>query len=218
MQVTTNGDCIQLQHEWRKMKVNEIFYSVQGEGRFAGTPAVFLRLSGCNLRCSFCDTDHRSYVQMTEDEIVSEASAYKSRHIVITGGEPTLQLTASLARKLHDKGFFIQIETNGTVPLEPDCDIDWITCSPKQACEGKSPVARAGLKIQRIDELKVVFWGQDVSSWENFSGEIREYRLQPLDTQDADRNEDILRKTVAYILEHPLWKLSLQTHKLINVK
>ena len=109
------------------MKVNEIFYSVQGEGRFAGTPAVFLRLSGCNLRCSFCDTDHRSYVQMTEDEIVSEASAYKSRHIVITGGEPTLQLTASLARKLHDKGFFIQIETNGTVPLEPDCRIDWVT-------------------------------------------------------------------------------------------
>ena len=188
------------------MKVNEIFYSVQGEGRYTGTPAVFLRLSGCNLKCDFCDTQHSTFAEMSEDEIVDKVAAYKARHIVITGGEPTLQLTPSLTHKLHQAGFFIQIETNGSRPLPEGCRVDWVTCSPKAA-----PVV-----ICPIDELKVVFWGQDITQWE--TQEVKEHRLQPLDTKDNLRNREILNLTLDYILEHPLWTLSLQTHKIIDVQ
>lgn len=188
------------------VRVNEIFYSVQGEGRFTGRPAVFLRLSGCNQRCSFCDTQHEQHTEMTEEQIVAEVSRYAARHIVITGGEPTLQLTPSLTNRLHDAGFFIQIETNGSCPLAVGCQIDWITCSPKAA-----PIV-----LQRIDELKVVYWGQDISQWESFPAS--DHRLQPLDTKDDARNAEILSETLSYILAHPLWTLSLQTHKMINVQ
>ena len=99
------------------MRVNEIFYSIQGEGHYTGTPAVFVRLAGCNLNCWFRDTEFHSFAEMSEDEIVAEASQYPSRYMVITGGEPTLQLTASLTSKLHTIGFYIMLETNGTQPL-----------------------------------------------------------------------------------------------------
>ena len=114
------------------MRVNEIFYSIQGEGHYTGTPAVFVRLAGCNLNCWFCDTEFHSFTEMSEDEIVAEASQYPSRYMVITGGEPTLQLTASLTSKLHAIGFYIMLETNGTQPLPEGCAVDWITCSPKR--------------------------------------------------------------------------------------
>lgn len=188
------------------MKVNEIFYSVQGEGRYTGVPAVFLRLSGCNQKCDFCDTQHETYREMSEEDIVAAVSQYPSRHIVITGGEPTLQLTAMLTDRLHAEGFFIQIETNGSCLLADGCAIDWTTCSPKAA-----PVI-----IQRVDELKVVYWGQDISRWQSFPA--KEYRLQPLDSKDDQRNAAILSQTLDYILAHPQWALSLQTHKIINVQ
>lgn len=188
------------------MRINEIFYSVQGEGRYTGVPAVFLRMSGCNQQCDFCDTQHQSFTEMTEDDIVAAVSQYPSRHIVITGGEPSLQLTPSLTDKLHAAGFFIQIETNGSCMLSEGCAVDWVTCSPKAA-----PVI-----ISRVDELKVVYWGQDIARWESFPA--KERRLQPLDTKDAERNADILKLTLDYILAHPCWALSLQTHKIINVQ
>ena len=132
------------------MTVNEIFYSLQGEGRFAGTPATFVRFSGCNLRCDFCDTDHQSGRKMTEDEIVGCVGKFPSEHVILTGGEPALQLTAPLLGQLKRAGKIIHIETNGTVRLADDvaAHIDWITVSPKF---GMIP------EIQRIDELKVVF-------------------------------------------------------------
>jgi len=188
------------------MKVNEIFYSVQGEGHYTGTPAVFIRLSGCNLCCSFCDTQHESFTEMSEAEIVAEALAFPARHVVITGGEPTLQLNALLTESLHEAGFYIQIETNGSLPLAEGCEVDWITCSPKA-----KPVV-----LDNIQEIKLVYQGQDVTYWENYPA--KEHRLQPLDTQDASRNAAILQSTFDYILEHPIWKLSLQTHKILNVR
>lgn len=188
------------------MRVNEIFYSLQGEGHFSGTPAVFLRLSGCNLRCPFCDTNHEAIVDMTEEEIVGEVSAFPARHIVITGGEPAMQLTASLTAALHAAGFFIQIETNGTIKLAVGVDIDWITCSPKER----------RVQLDRVDELKVLFMNQDVSDYLKIPAQ--EYRLQPLDSGDAINNDKILADTIAYILANQKWKLSLQTHKLVNIK
>ena len=113
------------------MRVNEIFYSLQGEGYYSGTPAVFVRLSGCNLRCPFCDTRHESGREMSEKEIVEAVGQYPARHVVVTGGEPALQLTESLVDALHAVGRYVAVETNGTHPL-PD-NVDWVTLSPKSA-------------------------------------------------------------------------------------
>lgn len=190
------------------MRVNEIFYSLQGEGQFAGTPAVFIRFSGCNLRCSFCDTDHASYSEMSEEEIVAEATKYPARHIVITGGEPSLQLTASLLDKLHAEGCYVQMETNGTRMLPPGCCVDWITCSPKYE----------KVVLSRIDELKVVFEGDDakIDRYNNVEAEV--YSLQPCDVKDEARNRRNLEGAIDYCLRHPQWHLSLQTHKIIDVR
>ena len=189
------------------MRINEIFYSIQGEGRYAGTPAVFVRFAGCNLRCPFCDTEFESYSEMTEDEIVAVVKAYPANHVILTGGEPTLQLTTSLLQKLNEKECIVHIETNGT-KLLPDGPIHWVTCSPKSA----------PLNIQRIDELKVVYQGQDVAHYLQTLPQPKVFCLQPCDTGDSERNRQLLEQTIQYILDHPQWNLSLQTHKIINVK
>ncbi len=148
---------------------------------------------------------------MTEEDIVEKVSSYPSRTIVITGGEPMLQLTPSLTHKLHQAGFVIHIETNGSRLIPEGTEIDWITCSPKDG---------AAVVIQRIDELKVVYMGdggqQDMSQYDNL--QAKEYRLQPLDTGNEEQNLLIRQQTIDYILQHPKWKLSLQTHKILNVR
>lgn len=189
------------------MRINEIFYSIQGEGRYTGTPAVFVRFAGCNLRCSFCDTEFETYTEMTEDEIVSAVRSYPATHVILTGGEPTLQLTSSLLQLFEAQGLLVHIETNGTHPL-PEGPIHWVTCSPKYA----------PLRIQRIDELKVVYEGQDLSKYDAIVPQPKVFSLQPCDTGDTERNQQILDQTIHYILDHPQWNLSLQTHKIINVK
>ncbi len=196
------------------MKINEIFYSLQGEGRFTGTPSIFVRMSGCNLSCDFCDTQHHRGMEMTEDEILKEVSKYPARHVVITGGEPTLQLSLSLVNSLHCDGKSVQIETNGTRPLDRDLlnAIDWITCSPKY---GNIP------SIQRVDELKVVYDFNHTDHIEKLDKVITSgndnYYLQPCDRGNADYNEANLRECIKYIMLKPKWKLSLQTHKILNL-
>lgn len=203
------------------MKVNETFLSLQGEGYFTGTPAFFLRFSGCNLQCPFCDTRHQSFAEMNEEEIVCEASRHEPRHIVITGGEPALQLTQSLVDKLHEAGFFIQVETNGTLPLPEG--IDWVTCSPKGAPQTLQPPLEGGLMGREYPhELKVLYMG-DGSDPEVYllcgrNGGGPALYLQPLDTGNEERNRAILHETIAYILKHPKWSLSLQTHKFLGIK
>lgn len=191
------------------MRVNEIFVSLQGEGHWTGTPAVFLRLSGCNLACPFCDTQHLSHTDMTEDEIAALVCSFAPRHIVITGGEPSLQLTDTLVDLLHKVGFYVQVETNGSHELP--ADVDWVTCSPK--------VKQGGiLKLRKVNELKMLYHGDgtDLSPADDIDAE--EYRLQPLDTGNPQRNQEITNQTINYIIEHPQWKLSLQTHKILNVR
>lgn len=196
------------------MKVNEIFYSLQGEGNFTGTPAIFIRLSGCNLTCDFCDTSHYEGATMTESEIIAEVKKYPARHVVITGGEPTLQLTPSLVNALHNAGKFVQIETNGTCRLTDGLDvlIDWVTVSPKY---GNKP------NIQRIDELKVVYdmsHPEHVAKLEQVEARyINAYYLQPCD-RNPEYNKLNLASCLKYIMEHPKWKLSLQTHKMLNLR
>lgn len=186
-------------------RVNEIFYSLQGEGYWTGTPMVFVRLSGCNLTCPFCDTDHREGVMMEAEEIAGEALRHPSRRICLTGGEPSLQADEALIAAFHRCGFRVHIETNGTRPLPPG--IDWITLSPKEA-----PVV-----LQRADEIKLVYTGDEsgIAEWLGMDGE---HFLQPCDTLDAAKNRSLTERCIAYIKKNPEWRLSLQTHKLLKIR
>lgn len=192
------------------MRINEIFYSLQGEGFFTGTPSVFIRLSGCNLQCPFCDTSHQTFTEMSEEEIAHQAAGYKARHVVITGGEPSLQLTDTLVEKLHKAGKFVTVETNGTHPLPHN--IDWITLSPKDA------FVRQGSQIAltRCHEIKLVYDGRPLPSYPTL--ETLHRFLQPCDTGNESQNRQILNDAINYCLQHPEWRLSLQTHKLIDIR
>ena len=127
-------------------KINEIFYSLQGEGYHTGMPAVFVRFSGCNLKCSFCDTRHEEGTWMSDEDIVREVIKYPVRVVILTGGEPGLWIDERLVDALHQEGKYVCIETNGTCLLPEN--IDWVTCSPKEGAE---------LKLDRMDEVKVVY-------------------------------------------------------------
>ena len=180
-------------------KINEIFYSLQGEGFHTGTPAVFVRFAGCNLRCPFCDTDHTTGTDLTDADIVAEVEAYPARMVVLTGGEPALSVDRALVDLLHARGKYVCIETNGTLPVpEP---IDWVTCSPKMPA--------GEVKVRHIDELKLVYQGQDITPYEALPA--RHFFLQPCSGLN-------IRETIDCILAHPRWRLSLQTHKMVGIR
>lgn len=179
--------------------VNEIFYSFQGEGFWTGTPAIFLRLALCNLKCPFCDTDFSASTPMTAEEILSSLgkASKDCRTVVLTGGEPALQADEALIKALHKSGYTIHIETNGTKALPEG--IDWITLSPKSDwLKDAEPV------ITEADELKLVYTGQNPERWLSFNA--KHFFLQPCSQKNTS-------EVLAYILEHPGWRLSLQTHK-----
>ncbi len=186
--------------------VCEIFYSLQGEGVYTGIPAVFVRFSGCNLKCSFCDTDHLSGASlMTASEIIRQVSDYPAKHIVLTGGEPSMHIDMDLIQNFrnHIPGVFIQIETNGTIYSDALEKIDWITCSPK-----------TGQRIlPQIDELKVVMLPDEDFDPEYFANLYHEAGVKCLQPCSCSNTDDV----VSYILEHPHWRLSLQTHKYIGI-
>lgn len=178
-------------------KINEIFYSLQGEGAQTGIPAVFIRFSGCNLKCSFCDTAHEDGVLMSDEAIIAEVQKYPAPIVIITGGEPSLWIDQSFIDALKQTGKKVCIETNGTNPLP--AGIDWITCSPKEG--GK-------VVLNHIDELKVVYTGQDMSQYEALPG-MR--FLQPCSGENIE-------EVVEYIKLNPVWRLSLQTHKILKIR
>ncbi len=204
--------------------VKEIFYTLQGEGANAGRAAVFCRFAGCNLwsgreedrakaDCQFCDTD---FVGVdgdgggkfaTADELAAAcakaAGDAGADFVVLTGGEPMLQVDQELIDALHARGFQIAVETNGTLPVPRA--IDWICVSPK-----------AGTDLQQCsgDELKLVFPQPDLDP-ERVAGLAFTHRyLQPMDGPDVKANTD---RAVAYCKAHPGWRLSLQTHKLLGI-
>ena len=193
--------------ELKMYKVNEIFYSLQGEGFWTGTPMVFIRFSGCNLKCPFCDTDHFGYREMTSLEIVEEAVTIGRGcgKVCVTGGEPSLQLNFTLIADLHAAGFKIHVETNGTRVLSEW--VDWVTLSPKTDVDGLQ--GDGTVVLERADEVKVVYEGKDVERWAFFPAEW--YYLQPCSCANT-------AETVDYILRHPRWRLSLQTHKYLDIR
>ena len=195
------------------MKVNEIFYSLQGEGTNTGRPAVFVRLSGCNLRCPFCDTNFNDGTEMKEEEIVEKVCGLSTScgFVVITGGEPTMQDCTLLIDYLHQNGYEVAMESNGT--RKPPFNVDWLTVSPKHPFVD----VYSGLpKIEECDELKLVFDGEHTPS--DFGIKAKHYFLQPCDVGSRERNAVIIHKCVEYIKEDPKWKLSLQTQKILNVR
>lgn len=194
------------------MRVNEIFYSIQGEGAHSGEAAIFVRLSGCNLKCSFCDTEHQPYQDLTEDEICAEIAKYPASLVVITGGEPTLQLTETLIGKIHELSKTVAIETNGTRPVPRG--VDWVTVSPKSLFVGEigKPV------IKTAQEVKIVL--DDLHTYDDptFGITAAHYFVQPCDTSDEARNRDIINRCVNFVKENLLWRLSLQTQKILRVR
>jgi 7-carboxy-7-deazaguanine synthase (Cx14CxxC type) len=204
--------------------VKEIFYTLQGEGAQAGRAAVFCRFAGCNLWsgreadraqavCRFCDTDFvgtdgAGGGKFADAASLADAVAVQwpgggKPLVVCTGGEPLLQLDAPLIEALHARGFEIAVETNGTQPAP--AGLDWICVSPK---------ADAPLALTRGDELKLVF-PQAEARPERFEAlAFKHFILQPMDGPERERNT---QRALQYCLEHPQWRLGLQTHKLLNI-
>jgi 7-carboxy-7-deazaguanine synthase (Cx14CxxC type) len=203
------------------MKVNEIFYSIQGEGCNTGRPAIFCRFSGCNLWsgiekhrknsiCNFCDTDFLDGTNYTEDKLVCKIiNVWENQNIisesipliVFTGGEPGLQLTESLIKKIQKLNFDIAVETNGTIKL-PGYGY-YITVSPKL---GTTLIQTKGT------ELKVV-WPQQIDLLELQKLDFKYFYLQPMD--GVEKSTQIVIDTV---LRNPIWRVSLQIHKIIGIK
>lgn len=196
-------------------KINEIFYSLQGEGAHSGVPSVFVRFSGCNLRCPFCDTRHEEGELMTDEAIIEEVNRYPARWIVLTGGEPSLHVDEGFLQNLKEKtGKMLAIETNGTRPLPEE--IDWVTLSPKTGISGGGA---DDVVIERADEIKVVDVGQPLEPYFNLPcrhAETRMY-LQPCHVADAVECLKKRQRTVGRILADPRWTLSVQLHRYLDI-
>jgi len=186
-----------------KYKVVEIFTSIQGEGFFTGSPSVFIRLSGCNLNCSWCDTKHEEYVEMTPKEILEKIPENMFR-VVITGGEPTIHDLYDLCLSLARRGCFIQLETNGTNDVNSEI-FHWITCSPKREND---------YKYFSANELKYV-----VDDDFDFSVVPDVVKGGPIIYIQPENNKsENVQKCMEALKGKPNWKLSLQVQKLIGVE
>jgi 7-carboxy-7-deazaguanine synthase len=205
--------------------VKEMFKTLQGEGGQAGRAAVFCRFAGCNLwsgreedraqaTCDFCDTDFVGTDGEGGGKFADAAALARrlaevwgagreGRCVVFTGGEPLLQLDAALIEAAHAEGFFVTVESNGTVAPPPG--IDWLCVSPK---------AGAPLKALSGQELKLVFPQQGLSPEDFEALDFERFYLQPMDGPERAPNTSA---AVGYCLDHPLWRLSLQTHKMIGI-
>ena len=195
-------------------KVNEIFYSLQGEGFWTGTPMVFVRFSGCNLQCPFCDTDFHNYLEMSAENILANVRDLGGtcRRICLTGGEPSLQVDKPLLEAFHREGFSVHMETNGTRRLLPG--IDWITLSPKETVPGLK--GDGTVLLERADEVKVVYPNAAVERWSTFPATW--HFLQPCADPDPEKTAANTMATMEYCKSNPSWRLSLQTHKYLNIR
>ena len=207
-------------------QVKEIYYTLQGEGARTGRPAVFCRFTGCNLWtgrekdrekavCNFCDTDFVGVdgpgggkFNDSKELLAAISNCWpkdlEQKYVVLTGVEPALQINQDFIGGLHNIGFEVAIETNGTLPIPSN--IDWVTVSPK---------SNSVLKVESGDELKLVFpqEGVDPRKFQNLP--FKNFFLQPLDGEERTINT---QKTLQYCLENPLWNLSLQSHKYIGIR
>ena len=204
--------------------VKEIYYTIQGEGFHAGRPAVFCRFSGCNLWsgreedrakaiCQFCDTnfwgtDGENGGKYTKAELVNTLKSLYPKnqpnpYVVCTGGEPALQVDEELILALHEEGFEVAIETNGTHELPPS--LDWICMSPK---------ARTDIVVKKGDEIKIIIpqAGIDPLDFEKF--DFTHFYVQAMESEQWDENT---KHAVEFVMNNPKWKLSVQIHKYLGI-
>ncbi len=179
-----------------KYKINEIFYSIQGEGYNSGEARIFIRFSKCNLKCSFCDTDFNNFTELTKEQIFQKVTNYKSKNIILTGGEPTLQIDNNLIDYLKAKNYHLSIETNGTNIVNEK--IDFITVSPKTQITQKQG-----------NELKVIWSLFNKFDYSDLNFE--HYYIQP----ESEKN---IKEIINYIKDNPKWKLSLQLQKMLKIQ
>jgi len=179
-----------------KYRVKEIFNSIQGEGANTGQVMTFIRFAGCNLRCNFCDTDFKERMQLTMEEILQEVKKYNCNNLLLTGGEPTLQITPDFCRYFREAGYRLYLETNGTTETVYS-DIYWITVSPKE-----------NWKRKKGQEIKVIYTGQDLKQYDD--KDFIFYYLQPCSMNN-------INETIQAVKGNPKWRLSLQIHKLLNI-
>jgi len=200
-------------------RINEVFYTLQGEGVRAGTPNVFVRFSGCNLECKVepgpkspggfdCDTEFMSGRTLTLAELMSEINdaSFTCQSVVLTGGEPALQVDSELVHALHDAKYHVAIETNGSLPIKPP--VDWITVSPK--------VAEHAIRQVDADEVKYVrAAGQAIPR----PSCMAEYKLiSPAFEPDGTVLPETLRWCIQLVKENPQWRLSVQQHKAWKIR
>lgn len=200
--------------------INEIFYSIQGEGYWTGRPAVFVRFSRCNLWsghekdresaiCQFCDTDFVDGTEYTAEEILDNVNDLwpggGDPMVIFTGGEPLLQLDNELIDKFHDAGWYSALETNGTLSLPMACSIDWVCISPKTP----------RVNVPYANELKLVYPQQRITPglYQNYSA--THFWLSPMDGPNLAENT---KAAFDYCLENPEWRLNIQSHKVIGVR
>lgn len=203
----------------QKLVVNEVFTSVQGEGVRAGTANVFVRFSGCNLRCDLlpgprspggfaCDTEFASGRKLSQEELLAwiEQEAGPVRWAILTGGEPLLQVTPEFVQALHDRQFKVAVETNGTVD-PTGLGLDFVACSPK--------VAEHCVKVQTCDELRYVrAWGQGLPA----PAAEAAYRFISPAFDGLELNQRHLDWCIQLVKENPSWRLSVQAHKFLRVR
>ncbi len=191
----------------------EQFYTLQGEGFFAGQAAYFIRLAGCDVGCVWCDVkeswDASKYPSVSVDTLVQAALKHPARIVVITGGEPAMYNISALCNALHENGFRVHIETSGAYPIEGN--FDWITLSPKKF---KAPLHA---NMQMANELKVVIYNKSDFDWaeQHALSVNRNCRLYL--QAEWSKREQINPLLTAYIQDNPKWQLSLQTHKYLNI-
>lgn len=195
------------------LPVMEQFYTLQGEGRYAGHAAYFIRLSGCDVGCVWCDVkeswevDPQQWMQVSE--IVEQADAHPGRIAVITGGEPAMYDLSELTQQLKAKGFRVHIETSGAYPLSGE--IDWVTVSPKKF---KAPLDEV---VKVADELKVVVFHASDFKWaEQHAANAPEKCILLLQSEWGKRDK-FTESLIEYVKANPKWKLSLQTHKYLDI-
>jgi 7-carboxy-7-deazaguanine synthase len=195
------------------LPVMEHFYTIQGEGFHAGRPAYFIRLAGCDVGCTWCDVKESWDVDTTQlvliDELIKTIEETNCAFVVITGGEPTLYNLIALTEKLHEKNIEIAIETSGTNELIGS--IDWYCFSPKKF---KKPVDQA---FELADELKIIINHPSDFAWaEELANQTRKDCLRILQPEWS-KQERFLPEIIEFVKKHPSWRISLQTHKIMNI-
>ena len=192
------------------LRVKEIFYSLQGEGGRQGEASIFIRLSGCNLKCDFCDTDFSGGENMSLEQILSMIRKFSSRWIVWTGGEPTLQLTDECLLFFKQAGFFQAVESNGHNELLKL--FDYTVISPKDFTDYAKKIN------PQVDEVRLTVKENDYITSIKSLPEAKYYFLSPIFTEDADNTRKNIDYCVKIIKQSPEWRLSLQIHKLIMIE